>query len=109
MKGGGGADFFVFDSPGDSRTAPGGRDVILDFNRGDHISLRAMDANAKAGGNQAFRFIGDDAFGGKSGELRYDHVGRDTLVLGDRHGYKRPDFSILVDGHIDFVRGDFLL
>ena len=111
LKGGGGADFFVFDSPGDSRLAPGARDVILDFNRGggDHISLRAMDANAKAGGNQAFRFIGDDAFDGKPGELRYDHVGRDTLILGDRNGDKRPDFSILVDGHIDFVRGDFLL
>ena len=111
LVGGAGADTFVFSAQKDSTVAAAGRDTIRDFSRaqGDEIDLRDIDANSKAGGNQAFRFIGSDDFHDKAGELRFERKGGDTLVFGDINGDGKADFSILVDANIAFKAGDFLL
>ncbi len=70
LTGGGGADQFVFGATAESVGA--GRDVIMDFShaQGDRINLALIDANTKAAGDQAFHFIGGQAFSGVAGELR---------------------------------------
>lgn len=111
LSGGGGADQFVFSSKMDTGTTAKARDVISDFKKGqdDHIYLKAIDANSKAEGNQAFKFIGDDDFSGAARQLRYDHVKNFTLVSADLNGDKVPDFTIEVSGQINFSAQDFFL
>ena len=111
LKGGTGADSFVFKSIKDSTVAASGRDTILDFSRkdGDRIDLKAIDASTKSGGDQAFTFIGTEAFHKKAGELRFEAKGGDTLVFGDVNGDGKADFSIRFDDALVFVKGDFIL
>jgi hypothetical protein len=68
--GGLGGDFFSF-----AQDALGATQTITDFSapQGDWIDLRLIDANAALAGDQAFRFIGEAAFGGNAtGLLRFD-------------------------------------
>jgi len=111
LSGGAGADDFVFRSLAETTNATDGRDTILDFihGQGDDIALSAIDANTKSSGNQAFSFIGDDAFSGKAGELRFLQTKGDTIVQGDVNGDGRADFSMCLDATIDLVKGDFIL
>jgi Ca2+-binding RTX toxin-like protein len=111
LHGGAGADTFVFKSLKDSTAAASGRDTIKDFSHkaGDTVDLKAIDASTKSSGNQAFKFIEDDAFHKKAGELRYEKTGGKTLVEGDVNGDGKADFAILFDAKIDFVKGDFIL
>lgn len=111
LYGGAGADTFVFRSIKESTPGAAGRDRIVDFSHadGDRIDLRAIDANTTLKGNQAFRFIEDDAFSGKAGELRYQKKGGDTFILGNVDGDRSAEFAIKVTGRIDFEKGDFLL
>lgn len=113
LTGGAGADVFVFEAPADSRG--GGADVIADFGKGDRIDLRAIDAHAAKAKDQTFAFIGEDAFGKKAGELRYEQVDRAgtrtdfTVVTGDVNGDGRADFEIRLAGLKDLSAGDFFL
>ncbi|MBO3762535.1 calcium-binding protein [Ciceribacter sp. L1K22] len=111
LFGGSGADRFIFKALSDSTVSSSGRDVIEDFSRsqGDRIDLSAIDASTKSSGNQAFSFIGEKAFTGKAGELRYVNSGGDTFIYGDVNGDKTSDFSIRIDANIDLVKGDFIL
>ena len=111
LLGGGGADQFVFQSPQDSTVKGRGRDLIDDFSRrqNDTINLKAIDADTTQRGNQKFDFIGTDRFDKDAGELRFQKQGGDTLVMADRNGDGKADFAILVDGHIAFKGGDFVL
>ena len=111
LLGGGGADQFIFQSPQDSTAKGRGRDFIDDFSRGqgDKINLKAIDADTTHRGNQKFEFIGNDRFDKDAGELRFQKQGGNTLITADRNGDGRADFAILVDGHIAFKGGDFLL
>ena len=54
-------------------------DVITDFNRreGDHIDVRAIDANPIVPRNQDFTFIGTDEFSAR-GQIRYFTDGTDV-------------------------------
>ena len=111
LYGGSGADTFVFTSTKDSTVGASGRDKIYDFSRsqGDKIDLKAIDANSKAGGNQAFKFIGNDDFHGKAGELRFQKKSGDTYVYGDVNGDGKADFSIVLDPSMSLTKGDFIL
>ncbi|MCV3737864.1 hypothetical protein OCK02_16790 [Rhizobium sp. TRM96647] len=111
LEGGSGADTFVFRLAGHSTVASSGRDRIDDFSRGsgDKISLSAIDAKTGVGGNNAFVFIGDDAFHKKAGELRYQHKNGDTLVLADTNGNGKADLAILLDGTYNLKASDFIL
>ncbi len=108
LFGGGGADRFVFAS-GDAPIV-GETDRIFDFSSaaGDRIDLSAIDAVA-GGSDNAFAFIGTNAFTGVAGQLRYDVVGGVAFVTGDTNGDGIADFVIRVDGTPVLTGTDFIL
>jgi Ca2+-binding RTX toxin-like protein len=104
LSGGAGTDIFDFNSVKDSLSSA--RDTIQDFVRGvDRIDLRTIDANAAAGGDQAFSFIGNKAFTGQSGQLNF----ASNMLSGDVNGDKIADFRINVTGITTLAAADFYL
>lgn len=99
-EGGAGADRFVFREGDFSGTSALSCDVVEDFGdaEGDRIHLTLIDADANAVGNQAFTSIGSNAFTGGAGELRWEQVGRSTVVEGDVDGDGAADFAIRLAG-----------
>ena len=114
MAGRGGADVFRYDAVTDSTSASW--DLIGDFQVGvDKIDLSRIDANSHAAGNQAFHWIGSNAFAGtgaaSAGELRvYADAGR-WWAAGDVDGNGVADLVIALtpQGAILPGQGDFLL
>jgi len=110
VRGGTGKDYFVYQSTSESNAAA--TDHILDFeNFTDHIDLSAIDANSSLGGDQAFSFVGSNAFSHTAGELRVEASGSDWLVMGDVNGDGTADFQVLVstfNSHI-LAASDFIL
>jgi len=108
MKGGDGADTFVFQDTHDS--IAGSRDHITDFVHAQHdkISLFNIDADTVAADDQAFHFIGKAAFGGTAGELRVEKHRANVIVSGDVDGDGVADFEIAVHT-AQLVEGDFVL
>jgi hypothetical protein len=73
------------------------RDGIQDFNLGDLIDLSRIDANTLITGDQAFTFVGQNAFSRTAGELRYQNqAGPVWLVQGDSDGDGVSDFEVFV-------------
>ena len=103
--GGLGNDYFAFKTLNDSVVGVN-RDQVKDFShaQGDRIDLIAIDASTHAAGNQAFTFIGSQAFGHRDGELRYSG----HILQGDVNGDAKTDFEIYVSA-ASLVKGDFLL
>lgn len=90
LAGQAGADTFAFASIAES-----GRgalaDTIADFDaRTERLDLRAVDADLVARGNQAFHFIGSQAFTHHAGELHL--AGR--MLQGDVNGDGIADFEV---------------
>lgn len=110
LIGKGGEDTFVFKALADSTVGVPGRDFIHDFRevQGDRIDLHLIDAVA-GGGNQAFDFIGGDAFSGTAGELRSVFQGTNTVVSGDVNGDGGADFAVVLKGNITLEGADFIL
>ncbi|MER2507235.1 MAG: hypothetical protein ABTQ27_00585 [Amaricoccus sp.] len=106
LTGGSGADQFIFQTVAETRG-----DKIRDFDsaENDLIHLSKIDANEDARGNNRFSFIGDDAFSGEAGELRFKSGASGTTVYGDTDGDGRADFKILLVGDHDLSAGDFIL
>lgn len=93
LNGGGGADTLVYASAEHSTAAA--PDTILRFESGrDTIDLSAIDAVAGRKGNQAFTWIGADAFSGRAGEVRFANG---TLVA-DVDGDRTADLLVRVTG-----------
>lgn len=94
LIGGLGKDIFDFNAAVESRVGVN-HDLIQAFSRAqDHrIDLRTIDAETGAG-NQAFHFIGNVAFSGDKGELRFAA----GLVQGDTDGNGIANFEIKVGG-----------
>lgn len=111
MTGGSGADQFAF-NPGDFAASilPSQVDRITDFSRadGDKINLSPIDA-ITGGSDNAFSFIGNAAFSGVAGQLRYDYAGSDTMVFGDINGDGVADFAIQLTGSFSLISSDFML
>lgn len=98
-------DVFVFRSIAEAGRGAA-RDQIFNFRHGiDDIDLRAIDANAAAGGNQAFRLAGKAA----PNAVWTVDTGRDIVVRGDVNGDRGHDFEIRVISVGNLGAVDFLL
>ena len=109
MAGSVGDDRFIFTSTGDTGAMAGMRDMIADFSDGDLIVLTAIDADISSGANDAFNFIGTDAFTNMAGQLRQFAEGGNTIVEGDVNGDSMADFQIELAGSLLLASSDFLL
>jgi serralysin len=110
LTGGEGADKFVFADKAETPKGSG-RDIINDFSHAEHdkIDLSGIDANSKKAGDQAFKYIGAQAFHHVRGELHEVLSANRTLVEGDTNGDGKADFQIELTGHLNLVKGDFVL
>ncbi len=109
LYGGAGKDLFGYLNIKDSTVKASGQDTIFDFANGDRFDLRALDAVAGTKGNQAFDFIGTDAFSKIAGELRFETKKSDTFIYGDTNGDGKADFAIHLDDALILKQADFLL
>ena len=110
LAGNGGADSFRYQEVAESNLT--GMDRILDFTAGtDKIELDRIDANTLVGGDQAFSWIGSNAFSGTAGELRTVQYGGDWFVVGDTDGDTVADLviALTLQGPTPLSAGDFLL
>lgn len=120
MEGGAGADIFQFASAGDTlgyvlrsdgkQMRP---DVIADFANGvDKIDLGAIDAIAGTSADDAFTFIGTNAFsafGNHAGQLRYENANGHTYIYGDVNGDGLADLQIVLLPGVGLTLTDFVL
>ncbi len=103
LTGAGGADQFVFYSSMDSHGRV--RDLVTDFHRpqGDWFNL-AFDADTNTPQLQSFTdagtFLGQHAFTGKAGEVRYHYFQSQdvTRVYADTNGDRAADFAFDIAG-----------
>jgi Ca2+-binding RTX toxin-like protein len=108
LTGGTGADRFRFGSY-ESGTG-GGADRITDFVSGeDVIELSGIDADFWTPGDQAFSFIGESAFSGAAGELRYRFDGTDGWLEADTDGDGLSDYEIVLSGPVLPLVSDLVL
>lgn len=107
LTGGAGADTFIFSSA--SHSTSNVSDRITDMRSGvDQIDLSRIDSDTTTGGNQAFEFIGTDAFDA-TGQVRIERDGSDLYVQADRNGDGRVDVEILIEDTSSLTAGDFIL
>jgi serralysin len=106
LTGGAGADRFIFGNASDFAG-----DVVGDFHHAEHdrIDVSGVDANFGVALDQAFTFIGAQAFHTVAGELRYVITGTGVAVAGDIDGDGVADFSFDVNGLNSLASGDFVL
>jgi Ca2+-binding RTX toxin-like protein len=111
VSGEAGADIFVFNEGDFASASPDRADCITDFNHGqaDTIDLTDIDANTRAAGEQWFTFLGEKAFTGRPGQLRYEAYGNGVVVLADTNGDRVADFAIRLDNVTKLVETDFIL
>jgi len=107
LTGGAAGDTFVFEL-GDTGKTKAKADTLFDFNgkSGDTIDLSAIDASEDRG-DQAFKFIGSNAFHDKAGELRVVTDKSDTYIYGDTTGDGKADFMLHLDDAVSFKAGYF--
>lgn len=107
LEGNAGADRFVFTADGVATT-----DTVVGFSsaEGDKFDFSAIDANTSVAGDQAFTFVGANAFSGAAGELRVQDGGGGTYVIsGDTNGDGLADFSVILRGALqEPVAADFI-
>lgn len=111
LEGGAGNDIFDFNTVADS-DATNGQDVILDFVKGqDKVDVTTIDANTALAGDQNFSFLGNAAFAGVAGQLRYQNDFGDgyTHVFADVDGDTVADLHIMLLGTYTLAAGDFVL
>ncbi len=103
-------DIFDFNSIKETGKTATTRDIIRDFTHlVDDIDLKTIDANTKLAGNQAFKFIGQQAFHRVAGELHFQKIGGNTIVSGDVDGNGTADFQIQLNGLLNLTKVDFIL
>ncbi|MBP0462387.1 M10 family metallopeptidase C-terminal domain-containing protein [Roseomonas sp. PWR1] len=113
LRGGAAGDVFRFDAAADS--GPAAPDLIADFafraGEVDRISLSRIDARAGTAGDEAFTFIGTNAFTGVQGQLRAEAVtpGVRWRIEPDVNGDRAADLVLLVDSATAPVAGWFIL
>jgi serralysin len=110
MFGGAGADRFVYEKTQDAPLETFGGDQVADFEDIDIIDLHTIDANESANGNQAFQFIGTEAFS-EAGQIRTysDDVNGWTIIEGSTDTDFLSEFRIIINNHFQITAADFLL
>ena len=114
LTGGNNGDKFDWDTAADVGLGAG-RDQVLDFTQGsDRLDFTGIDAKSASSTNDAFTFIGANAFSGAAGQLRaeivQDATGDYTIVQGDVNGDGVADFEVAVIGFTGTLHGsDFYL
>jgi Ca2+-binding RTX toxin-like protein len=109
MTGGGAADRFVFRDLAESGRTRMTCDLITDFGASDRIDILAIDAISATPGNEAFSFIGSDAFTA-AGQLRFFVSGGDTYIaLNTDSNFSTIEMMIGLDGEIALSEGYFTL
>jgi Ca2+-binding RTX toxin-like protein len=112
ITGGSGNDQFRYFFTSDSGLGASA-DRITDFTVGqDLFNFVLMDADAVASGDQAFSFIGTDAFSNTGlGQIRYLTSGADLIVQADVDGNGVADMEIILQGlgGGSLSGGDFIL
>lgn len=104
LTGGAGYDVFQFQTITDSSLAA--PDLILDFVSGvDKIDLRSIDARTNFAYDQAFSYIGGNAFSGVSGQLQFQN----GVLSGDVNGDRVADFQIQIANVQTLSVSDFYL
>ena len=109
LYGGKGADHFVFAGLTDSLAT--GYDTIKDFEKAkDLLDLSLLDA-VMGGADDAFRFIGKNAFSGNGAEVRStsDAATGTTLIEVQVAGWARGDVYIVLSGLFDLTEAQFVL
>jgi Ca2+-binding RTX toxin-like protein len=112
LEGGAKADQFKFNTRVDSGTTETTWDTIADFSHEerDRIDLSGIDAKLKTAVNNAFTFIGDQAFTPKaSGQVHYRTVDGGIVVEAEMNGIAGVDFAIFLRGVDSLVAADFVL
>jgi Ca2+-binding RTX toxin-like protein len=114
MAGQAGDDVFLYTSIDESQVGAGNRDIICDWGKlngvgADKIDLHLIDADTSAAGNQAFTWIGSNAFSGKAGEIRSFFDGQNTVVELTVNNDKVADMQIQIGGHAALNAHDFAL
>ena len=110
LTGGAGADRFDFNSVAESGKTAVTRDTITDFSHGhDKMDLATIDARTALAGNQAFKFIAQQAFHHKAGELHVVKLAGHSVVEGDVNGDGHADFQIDLKGLVSLTAIDFVL
>jgi len=107
LTGGAGNDTFVFFAVGD---ADGDR--ITDFQAGDKIDLRSIDANSILDDNQDFSFMVEPEIDA-AGQVTFRHEQREdgdkyTVIEGHVDGDGNADFELELQGHRQLTKNDFL-
>jgi glucose/arabinose dehydrogenase len=108
LEGGSGRDLFRWRLV--SESAASQADLVLDFQRpsGDRLDLRQIDADRTQGGNQAFAFIGTEAFTA-AGQVRYAVEGSETRVFLNVDADLDAEGMIRLSGVHSLRTGDFHL
>jgi Ca2+-binding RTX toxin-like protein len=113
ITGGTGSDQFRYFFQGDSGIGAANSDQLTDFAIGsDKLNFSLIDADAVAADDQAFNFIGTDAFTNTGvGQIRYTNSGADLLVQADVNGDGVADMEIILQGLNGgtLTAGDFIL
>ena len=106
MSGGAGIDTFRFTSA--LQSSVGTADELLDFTSGtDKIDLVLIDARSGTPGDDAFTWIGANAFSNTAGELRAQAFGSTIHIFGDINGDSVADFEIIANT-TTIAAGDFV-
>ena len=106
INGGAGDDTFIF-AKGDTGKTQTSADLIKDFSDGDTIDLSAIDAIAKSGKDDAFKFLGTHAFTHHAGEMRYGTAHGDTWISADTDGDGKANLMIHLDHALKLEKTDF--
>jgi Ca2+-binding RTX toxin-like protein len=107
--GGAGADVFLFRQW--DLTYGSNADRITDFTQGeDVIDLSEIDPDWTSWDvDEAFTFIGNAAFTGAVGEVRYIFDGADTRLQFDWSGDGIAEYELVLTGNIPLQAADFIL
>ena len=113
MTDGGGNDDYDFNAVSESAVGVN-RDICTDFTHNfDNIDITTIDADLVAGGDQDFIFIGNVAFTGTVGEVRFFTSGADIIVQVELHndGNVAADMEIMLIGAaaVGINASDFIL